>query len=415
MISNHLKLTSLVIFFGFNGFSQTNLFPSSGNVGIGTTNPNAKLKIVQSGTIGGFWAPTKSFLTISDTGTSSLIMDSNEIYGSGTLHLGTRSGDIIKFRAVTETATSDRVVIKSDGKVGIGTMAPSALLEVRSSNNLKTILNRNDQSAISFLPNNGNSIFHIAHGLNNDLNISHGTTVGGGNIMTIKNNGNIGIGTLSPTAKLQVQGTIKGQKLLLLDPNDTDNWNNLWESGFYQSYNATNAPEPNQWFWGINMNHSSNNSQYRYNGQIVIKNNSVHPRMYFRSTKVDGTGIWTRVVHSEGTQHINGSLGIGTTNPNGWKLAVNGKIRAKEIKVETNWADYVFEDEYNLPTLQEVEKHIQEKGHLKNIPSAKEVEKNGVELGEMNKLLLEKIEELTLYTIAQEKRIQALEKKLENQ
>ena len=107
--------------------------------------------------------------------------------------------------------------------------------------------------------------------------------------------GNVGIGTISPTEKLQVQGTIRGQKLLLLDPNDTDNWNNLWESGFYQSYNATNAPEPNQWFWGINMNHSSNNSQYRYNGQIVIKNNSIHPRMYFRSTKVDGTGIWTRV------------------------------------------------------------------------------------------------------------------------
>ena len=126
-------------------------------------------------------------------------------------------------------------------------------------------------------------------------------------------------------------------------------------------------------------------------------------------------GFGPELVHSEGTQFINGSLGIGTTNPNGWKLAVNGKIRAKEIKVETNWADYVFEDEYNLPTLQEVEQHIKEKGHLKNIPSAKEVEKNGVELGEMNKLLLEKIEELTLYTIAQEKRIQALEKKLENQ
>ena len=86
------------------------------------------------------------------------------------------------------------------------------------------------------------------------------------------------------------------------------------------------------------------------------------------------------------------SLGIGTLDPGSYKLAVKGKIRAEEIKVETGWADYVFKEEYNLPTLDEVEKHIKEKGHLINIPSAKEVEENGIQLGEMNKLLLEKIE-----------------------
>lgn len=103
-----------------------------------------------------------------------------------------------------------------------------------------------------------------------------------------------------------------------------------------------------------------------------------------------------------GSLSVNQSIGIGTSNPGSYKLAVNGNIRAKEIKVETGWADYVFKKDYDLPTLEEVEKHIQEKGHLINIPSAKEVEENGIHLGEMNKLLLEKIEELTLYTLQQQ-------------
>ncbi|NAY93418.1 hypothetical protein GTQ34_16020 [Muricauda sp. JGD-17] len=103
------------------------------------------------------------------------------------------------------------------------------------------------------------------------------------------------------------------------------------------------------------------------------------------------------------------NLGIGTFNTSSYKLAVNGKIRANEIKVETGWADYVFANEYSLPTLLEVEQHIKEKGHLINIPSAEEVEQNGIHLGEMNKLLLEKIEELTLYAIQQQKELQELQ------
>lgn len=106
------------------------------------------------------------------------------------------------------------------------------------------------------------------------------------------------------------------------------------------------------------------------------------------------------------------NLGIGTKNPGLYKLAVKGKIRAEEIKVETGWADYVFKEGYDLPTLEEVEKHIKEKGHLINIPSEKEVKENGVQLGEMNKLLLEKIEELTLYVLQQQKEIEYLKTKI---
>ncbi|MDP5202037.1 hypothetical protein [Flavobacterium sp. DG2-3] len=98
-----------------------------------------------------------------------------------------------------------------------------------------------------------------------------------------------------------------------------------------------------------------------------------------------------------------GNVGIGTINPTN-KLDVNGTIHSKEVKVDmTGWSDFVFKKEYNLPTLEEVEKHIVENGHLENIPNEEEVLKNGINLGEMNSKLLQKIEELTLYMIEMKK------------
>ncbi|WP_369014642.1 hypothetical protein [Flavobacterium anhuiense] len=112
--------------------------------------------------------------------------------------------------------------------------------------------------------------------------------------------------------------------------------------------------------------------------------------------------------------YFNGNVGIGTINPTN-KLDVNGTIHSKEVKVDLNgWSDFVFKKEYNLPTLEEVEKHITEKGHLENIPSEEEVLKNGINLGEMNAKLLQKIEELTLYSIQQNKKIEEQSKEIES-
>jgi len=103
----------------------------------------------------------------------------------------------------------------------------------------------------------------------------------------------------------------------------------------------------------------------------------------------------------------NGNVGIGTSTPTE-KLSVKGKIRAQEIKVETvNWPDFVFAKDYQLPSLQQTEKHILANGHLPGIPSAAEVAKDGIELGEMNKKLLQKIEEMTLYLIEMKKEIKS--------
>ncbi|MDP5202024.1 hypothetical protein [Flavobacterium sp. DG2-3] len=108
-----------------------------------------------------------------------------------------------------------------------------------------------------------------------------------------------------------------------------------------------------------------------------------------------------------------GNVGIDIVNPKN-KLDVNGTIHSKEVKVDlTGWSDFVFKKEYNLPTLEEVEKHIVEKGHLENIPNEEEVLKNGINLGEMNSKLLQKIEEMTLYMIEMKKDISAL--KCENE
>lgn len=93
----------------------------------------------------------------------------------------------------------------------------------------------------------------------------------------------------------------------------------------------------------------------------------------------------------------------GSVDVSGYKFFVKGGLLAEEIRVATTWADYVFEKNYKLPSLKEVEQHIAEKGHLINVPSGKQIEQDGISVGEMAKIQQEKIEELTLYIIEQNK------------
>ncbi|AUP79675.1 tail fiber protein [Flavivirga eckloniae] len=105
-----------------------------------------------------------------------------------------------------------------------------------------------------------------------------------------------------------------------------------------------------------------------------------------------------------------GNVGIGTTTPDS-KLTVKGKVHAQEVKVTVNaGADFVFEDNYDLPDLEKTEAFIKKNKHLPEIASEKDMQENGLLLAEMNIKLLQKIEELTLYTIQQEKRIKTIEK-----
>jgi chitodextrinase len=112
----------------------------------------------------------------------------------------------------------------------------------------------------------------------------------------------------------------------------------------------------------------------------------------------------------------NQNLGIGTTDTQGYRLAVAGNVIAEGVRVElqVNWPDFVFEPEYKLPDLDEVRSHIKAFGHLPNVPSAKKVEQEGIDLGTMDAMLLQKIEELTMYILEQQEQIETLKRDIKS-
>ena len=276
----------------------------------------------------------------------------------------------------------------SNGSVGIGTSTPSIWFNshVVEIQNNRPVLKLNSTGTIGTLVftnalvnSNHYGEFHLNHSYSSSNPSKSRFRFGsypGGDILTLQADGNIGIGTTSPSNKLHVEGS----------------------SGIKVSGVGINQI----FIEGVRTGSGTNFRLYDNNNNIYYDSRT---NMTFRANQLGGNGGSINL--------MGGNVGVGTFSPGSWKLAVNGKIRAKEIKVETEWSDFVFEKEYDLPTLSEVENYIKEKGHLKDIPSAKEVEKNGIFLGEMDSKLLQKIEELTLYAIAQEKRLNSTESKNE--
>jgi len=195
--------------------------------------------------------------------------------------------------------------------------------------------------------------------------------------MTIDPSGNVGIGTPNPAYKLDVGG-------------DARFINGTYLSGptYFQSplnYVSVGFSD---------MNTPNAQVNFPGDGSIGISTGQSAPTL--RLTVLD-----------------NGNVGIGTNTPQS-TLAVNGEIAAKKVRVTPNgWPDYVFSGHYRLPSLAEVEQYIRLHRHLPAVISAAEVTKEGVDLGNNQKVLLQKIEELTLYIIEQNKRIESLEKKVE--
>ena len=302
---------------------------STGNVGIGTTNPAARLHIVDGGFRHG--------------GTGEINVDAPGIVGG-------------------------RLKILDNGNVGIGVLNPIYKLDIAANGSGVNIAGNTSSfvgaelhlTRTSSLPgvgqgpaiqfNSSANLGHIIQGSDQALQFFHLEPFGWRESMRITAAGNVGIGTSAPAiAKLQIEGASSTDKAVRLE-----------------------------------------------NGKFSMSSQS--------KFEIDAPGVWGgRLLVLE-----NGNVGIGTTDPGSFKLAVNGKIWSQEVNVAmTNpGPDYVFEPDYNLLSLSELETYITQNKHLPEVPSAKEMEKEGLNLKEMNLLLLKKVEELTLHLIEQEKKIQ---------
>jgi hypothetical protein len=331
------------------------------SIGIGTITPPLNIQALTSGG------------NNSVTPLISLQDDRSDRYSSINIVRGDGSYDLgMSFSTVYETGgspfISEKMRINPDGKIGIGTLTPplqTSIQALRSggNNSVTPLISLQDDRSDRY------SSINIVRGVGSyDLGMSFSTVyqTGGSSIISekirINPDGKIGIGTMNPTAKLE-------------------------------TYNGTSGITS---FKTIGVN-----------GHLFIDNEGSGENYYDASNfqEFQMGGLPKMRINA------NGNVGIGTVSPDE-KLTVNGNIHAKEIRIDTSISvpDYVFANDYKLNTLQEIEAYIKQNSHLPEIPSAKEIEKNGLMLAEMNMAILKKVEEMTLYIIEQNKRIEKLEK-----
>lgn len=220
------------------------------------------------------------------------------------------------------------------------------------------------------------------------------------NGVSTSTNGNVGVGSNSPVGLFDVYGT-NTPNFRLRSPNASLDMGIATSNGTFAPY-ARNGNVIVRLLGGINEE----------KGLLFhLPTNAGDGKGYFKFGD-DLNGAWLSLYNNK-KMIINGMVGIGTSNPTR-PLEVNGTIRAKEIIVESGWADYVFDSGYQLRPLLEVESHIKTYRRLPDIPSVTEIKENGIGLSEMNTKLLQKVEELTLYVIQQEKELMRMKKELEN-
>jgi len=275
-----------------------------------------------------------------------------------------------------------------DGFVGIGTTSPGKKLTIEGGS-IRPAVGNSVDAGIYFPENPGGGggdeayIRYFAEsGENTKLQIGNDNDADddisfyqlGAERLTIYN-GNVGIGTTAPDGKLEIAS---GNTKVKFGGSGNDG-----------------------------IHHLSCNRDFVFN--TVVDASLNNPAFSFRTlSDFNDMSSYTPLM----TITSMGNVGIGTiTIPPGYKLAVDGKIICEKIKViaDVPSADYVFDKNYKLLPLNKLENYINTCKHLPDVPSAEEMKKSGIDLAEMNILLLKKIEELTLYLIKQDKRINELE------
>jgi hypothetical protein len=282
----------------------------------------------------------------------------------------------------------------TSGPIGIGTTSPSAPLQIQTSGGTgATQLGpwvSNPSAGAIYLngdftnSNNYNFLSAPTSSLYINRPSGYGMLFREGNgtdQMVIAPGGNIGIGTNTPGYRLDVNSYIPHGEFIGL------NISNLYGGGDGSTTLAFDA------------------------GNAKIVSSQVLPGSNARNLDFltnDGTAT-KQAMRIMAT----GNVGIGTSDTHGYKFAVNGDIHTKKVVVDLiNWPDYVFKPTYNLKPLSEVKTYIDLNHHLPDMPSGKEVAEKGVDLGEMNKLLTKKVEELTLYLIEKEKKEKLQEERI---
>lgn len=394
------------LFIATYGRSQ-NVFPTAAgtNVGIGTgaTAPSTRLQVTSAtaGTSGVRLTNLTSSTTATTGNGKALSVDaSGNIILTPTLNtisnVYSSDGVLSANRTMTmngknltvnpSTANSQFFINGTSGKVGIGTITPKAFLDINGLTNGQIFADNVEQINKTIVLNVGSLV------------TSSDPSSAGNRLLTFFD---------MPTSNL-----ISSPRTFfnIEDRNDNNRFRHFaitGESSFFQ----LNDRAQKQVFQVYEDGEFVQLNMPKVDSHIIIGGAEAFPIAHQFWVK-SGTSKFEKDVY------MDTNLGIGTTSfvdgADVYRLAVKGAIRADRVKVYTTWADFVFEDKYKLPTIQEVEKQIKSKGHLKDIPSAKEVEKSGIELGEMNKLLLQKIEEMTLYIIDLNKRLGIMEKKTKN-
>ncbi len=420
-------------------YNGNNIYYSSGNVGIGTTQPGSLLD-VHGGTrftvrldnnsrskVGNLYSSDDTLALVS--------------FGNVEVSIDEDNNSTNKAFRVVHNKNSELFRVQDNGRVGIGLSEPADELHIfhPTENGLLTLQSGDSEVSMSFRDNTSgdNSTAPFIGGVGKKLYFG----VNGAKRMFINQNGQVGVGEENPYALFH------------------SGWQNCpYTAGYFKNYADSDSPtlyvENNSLSTGtagmfFSMGSSDPTVAILQSGPGKILSCegpqqevfSIHGDGYMSQLRTQNANCGIKFFETgesqiqwifpffRGWQSDNliirdekhfldvmtfqygtGRVGIGTSDPT-HTLSVNGTIRSKEVIVNTGWSDFVFEDDYNLMSLNNLELFIEKNNHLPDIPSAQDVEENGISLGNMDAKLLQKIEELTLYTIQQQKMIDDLVKK----